>query len=374
MSACTTLQARHASEIKEREARHRVELAELERQIEREFSAQLANVEAKAATELSSFPMYIQNLLKAERLGHIADHPACVDIISGIATCLAKNTTRGRVLNETEKQFYGILLNSGSPWAEKFVSHNLMGPHLRQIKELRAKRSPEIALEVGEAAVAEVLVPLLFDHSLHETPGGISEDGTTANRHLDWERVEPTAELAEPVAEPAEPAAAAAIELDAAGEFTHRQGILSRERARDELRLREHAEAGSADFESVVTALDVSVATWRKGLRIWGLVSGTGKGYIVVYSLAELLEVFSSKTKVVARYVYVYTWIPAATSTRRGSPSSCCGERQQIYGRVVVAHVAQAAQGVLYCQAERPWRSEAATHVPRQRRGRAHAP
>jgi hypothetical protein len=40
-----------------------------------------------------------------------------------------------------------------------------------------------------EAAVAEVLVPLLFDHSLHETPGGISEDGTTANRHLDWERV-----------------------------------------------------------------------------------------------------------------------------------------------------------------------------------------
>ena len=46
------------------------------------------------------FPEYIQNLMKAEKMGNAAEHPACVDIISGIATCLAKNTTRGRVLNE----------------------------------------------------------------------------------------------------------------------------------------------------------------------------------------------------------------------------------------------------------------------------------
>ena len=104
----------YALEMEARKARHGAELAELEHQLEREFAAKLASVEANAATELSAFPQYIQNLLKAERLGHITDHPACVDIISGIATCLAKGTTRGRVLNETEKQFYGILLNSGT--------------------------------------------------------------------------------------------------------------------------------------------------------------------------------------------------------------------------------------------------------------------
>lgn len=181
----------------------------------------------------------------------------------------------------------------------KFVSHNLMGPHVRQIKRLRAQRSPEIALEVGEAAVADVLVPLLFEHDLHKTPGGICEDGTTANRKLDWERVDSIDERVDPMD-------------DVPEDETYRQGILARDRAREEVLLREHAEAGGADFETVATALDVSAATWRKGLRIWGLVSGTGKGYIVVHSLTELLNAFKSKRMVVARYVYIYTWVPTA--------------------------------------------------------------
>jgi hypothetical protein len=140
---------------------------------------------------------------------------------------------------------------------------------------LRSERSPEIALEVGVEAVAEVLVPLLFEQGLHETPGGICEDGTTCNRKLDWERTP-------------EPADSGTFDLDAAAEATHRQGIMDRDRASDAARLHEHADARSIDFECVATALDLSTATWRKGLRVWGLVKGTGKGYITVYSLTEV--------------------------------------------------------------------------------------
>ena len=45
----------------------------------------------------------------------------------------------------------------------------------------RPERLPEIlteiAMEVSEAAVSDVLVPLLLEHELRETPGGICEDG-----------------------------------------------------------------------------------------------------------------------------------------------------------------------------------------------------
>lgn len=147
-----------------------MQLKKLEQDLQHEFECQLAHMEAKSDREISSFPQYIQNLILAEKLGNVSEHPACVDLISGIATCLARNTTRGRRLNETEKQFYCILLNSQSPWAEKFVSHNLMGPNLRHIKQLRADRAPEIAMEVGEAAVRDVLLPLLIEHKAYPTP------------------------------------------------------------------------------------------------------------------------------------------------------------------------------------------------------------
>ena len=249
-------------------ARHRVELEQMEGRLEREFAAQLARVESQRGQELSSFPNYIQNLIRAEKLGHAADHQASIDIISGIATCLAKNATAGRRLNETEKQFYGILLNSQSPWAEKFVSHNLMGPSLRYIKRLRAERAPEIAMEVGEAAVRDVLVPLLVEHDVRDTPGGICEDGTTCCLRLDWERAEV----------PAEPEGGGG------------------------------GGGGDAGHSEFAAAEHVSEATWRRGVKIWGLVGGP----VMIHSLVELQELFASKTKQMARYVYTYTWVPTA--------------------------------------------------------------
>ena len=177
-------------------AHHEKELQQLEQDLESEFASQLAKVRANTQTELSSFPNYIQNLMTAEKLGYAEEHPACVDIISGIANSLAKNTTRGRRLNETEKQFYAILLNSQSPWAHKFVSYNLMGPNVRYIKQLRTERTPEIAMAVGEAAVRDVLLPLLIEHGLHGIPGGVCEDGTSCNKRLEWELREPASEPA----------------------------------------------------------------------------------------------------------------------------------------------------------------------------------
>ena len=95
-----------------------------------------------------------------------------------------------------------------------------MGPHVRTIQKLRTQRSPEIALEVGEAAVRDVLVPLLVEHGLFETPGGICEDATSCNRKLDWELVEP----------PPKPVDADGQE--AAADAAHRRSIIARDDAR----------------------------------------------------------------------------------------------------------------------------------------------
>ena len=101
----------------------------------------------KPTPQQTHTPQQHPNLTPTHVACHVADHPATIDIVSGIATCLAKNTTGGRRLNEIEKHFYSILLNSQSPWAEKFVSHKLMGPHIRTIKRLRSERSIDIAME-----------------------------------------------------------------------------------------------------------------------------------------------------------------------------------------------------------------------------------
>ena len=289
----------HRTHISARIARHRAELEQMEVRLQQEFAAQLARTESQRHQELSAFPKYIQNLLLAEKLGHAADHQASIDIISGLATCLAKNSTAGRRLNETEK-FYGILLNSQSPWAEKFVSHNLMGPNLRYIKRLRSERAPDIALAVGEAAVRDVLLPLLVDHGVREIPGGICEDGTSCNRKLDWERAQ---ESSEPEV------AAAEVENEAS-----RRAILAREDAR-QAQAGGGARGASAELGEAVDerrefapAEHVSEATWRRGIKIWGMVDGP----FTVHSLAELRALFTSKTKVIARYVYTYTWVPTA--------------------------------------------------------------
>lgn len=55
-------------------------------------------------------------------------------------------------------------------------------------------------------------------------------------------------------------------------------------------------------------AEQVSQATWKRGIKVWGLIGGP----FLVHSLQELLELFESKKHAVARYVYTYTWVPTA--------------------------------------------------------------
>ena len=200
-------------------------------------------------SEMSRMPSYIQDLIRAEKNGNVSEHPHCVDIIRGMASCLSRGSTKGRKLNDTERHLYGILLNSQSPWAEKFVSLNLLGPHLRTIQKDRAKMQRPIALDFVQESVA-TLEKQLQDYNLSACPGTICEDGTTCNRRLDWEVVIP-------------------------------------------------------QFEGQLPA---NHSAWKHGVRIWGLVGGP----VVVHSIEQLRELFDSRKNEVARYVYVYTWVPVA--------------------------------------------------------------
>ena len=266
---------------------HERELVQLERTLKQEFEAQLERVEHQQSTDLSSFPEYIQNLIRAEKLGHAQQHPACIDILKGIAVCLSKNsTTARRELNETEKQLYAILLNSQSPWAVKFVSHNLLGPNVRTIQKLRSLRSPEIAMEVSLAAVRDILVPLVTEHKLFEYPGGCCEDGTTANRKLDWE-LEPQSQQ----------------QVDANGNEAATNAAPERPA------LEAEADADDVAREEALARLgEMPAHLWRRGLKVWGLSGGP----VVVYSKQQLLALFDGKTRAIARYVYVYTWVVTA--------------------------------------------------------------
>ena len=226
-------------------ARHDAEMA----QMEARHSVELTRVRLEHHHETNRLPQYIQDLMRAERNGNASAHPHCIDIIKGMASCLSNGTTKGRKLNDTERHLYGILMNSGSPWAQKFVSGNLLGPHLRTMQRDRARYMRPIGLDFTEAAVATLKMQLL-DYDLLECPGTICEDATTCNRRLDWEVVLQRLEDRAPTDSPG----------------------------------------------------------WKRGVTIWGLTGGPE----VVHSLEQLQKLFDDRKHEVARYVYVYTWVPVA--------------------------------------------------------------
>lgn len=115
--------------------KHRLKLLQLgflfKRDLAHEFELQLAKVEEQHTTELSSFPEYIKHLITAEKLGHVSEHLACVDIISARDRHLPCEELDAWSPAQRDRKVVlhlnAILLNSQSPWAEKFMSHNLMG-------------------------------------------------------------------------------------------------------------------------------------------------------------------------------------------------------------------------------------------------------
>ena len=157
-----------------------------------ETDAIVKAVEAKAALEFAALPSLIQNLMIAHKSGQLLKHHATAELLEGISTCLRNGSTRGRRLNDTEKAFYGMLLNSTSPWAHKFVSQNLFGPDLRTSQKERAGFHAKLdGLGLSHESLVR-LHTLLSEYGLHLVPGIVSEDATTALRRIDFELMEKT--------------------------------------------------------------------------------------------------------------------------------------------------------------------------------------
>lgn len=100
--------------------------------------ARVAAERVAHTAELDALPPIVQNLMTAARSGNLDKHKETTDILTDISTCLASGSKRGRMLSNASKTFYGILLNSGSPYAHKFVSNVLFGESLRESKRARS--------------------------------------------------------------------------------------------------------------------------------------------------------------------------------------------------------------------------------------------
>jgi hypothetical protein len=185
----------HLQEMASAQIMHQKETAKHERDIgmlKKAHAIELASREAALADSFGKLPLVIQNLIVANKTGALEKNATTVALLEGISTCLKNGSTRGRKLNDTEKAFYGLLLNSGSPWAHKFVANNLFGPHLRTTQKARAAFDHKLA---ELALTRESFVGLkahLATYKLVEVPGIISEDATTSLRRLDFELLEST--------------------------------------------------------------------------------------------------------------------------------------------------------------------------------------
>ena len=188
-------QVAHQREMASAEIAHQRETAKHERDmgmLKKAHEMELASREAALADSFGKLPLVIQNLIVANKMGALEKNATTVALLEGISTCLKNGSTRGRKLNDTEKAFYGLLLNSGSPWAHKFVANNLFGPHLRTTQKARAAFDHKLA---ELALTRESFVGLkahLATYKLVEVPGIISEDATTSLRRLDFELLEST--------------------------------------------------------------------------------------------------------------------------------------------------------------------------------------
>jgi hypothetical protein len=188
-------QITHQREMAAAQIAHQRETAKHERDtgmLKKAHEMELASKEAAFADSFGKLPLVIQNLIVANKTGALEKNATTVALLDGISTCLKNGSTRGRKLNDTEKAFYGLLLNSGSPWAHKFVANNLFGPHLRTTQKARAAFDHKLA---ELALTRESFVGLkahLATYKLVEVPGIISEDATTSLRRLDFELLEST--------------------------------------------------------------------------------------------------------------------------------------------------------------------------------------
>jgi hypothetical protein len=144
-----------------------------------------SQIQQAKAEQISQMPDILQCLYRADQVGRLEQYPEAAELIAGMAQCLEKGATHGRVLNATEQHFYGMLLNSGNPWVEQFVAKNLFGPSLRWAKQHRASL-PTIPMGDVCAANVTLLHNMLCRYGLEAVPGVVSEDGSTCTRRVDW--------------------------------------------------------------------------------------------------------------------------------------------------------------------------------------------
>jgi hypothetical protein len=199
--------AKHVAQMAAVEARSEARLAATEARSEAKLAKQAETHEAQLATASAvggraveeeyeqyfhGLPTMIQNLMIAHKRGELEKNATTVELLDGITTCLKNGSTRGRKLNDSERAFYGMLLNSGSPWAHKFVANNLFGPNLRTSQKTRSAFDHKLVeLDLTHQSLVG-LKAQLTRYGLAEVPGVVSEDATTSVRRLDFELLQST--------------------------------------------------------------------------------------------------------------------------------------------------------------------------------------
>ena len=180
------LEAKHAAVLKGVQAEQEKAVAEAVRTERAKKEAEQALREA----EMAAMPELIHNLMVAHKLGNLDNNANCTAILTDISSCLKNGSARGRELSHASKTFYGLLLNNSSPWAHKFISGALFGPDLRTSQKARAAFDHGL-VELGLTTESlKALKVHLERFQLHNVPGLVSEDATTALKRLDAELVE----------------------------------------------------------------------------------------------------------------------------------------------------------------------------------------
>ena len=192
--------ATHAAQTAAADAKHAEQMVTTQAQSAARHAQEVAAASAASASAVErdygeyfqGLPMMIQNLMIAHKNGTLEQNATTAELLDGITTCLKNGSTRGRKLNDSERAFYGMLLNSGSPWAHKFVANNLFGPNLRTSQKTRSAFDHKLVeLDLTHQSLVG-LKAQLTRYGLAEVPGVVSEDATTSVRRLDFELLQST--------------------------------------------------------------------------------------------------------------------------------------------------------------------------------------
>lgn len=134
-------------------------------------------------------PVFIRDLLKAHREGHLKGRQGLVDLLGGMAQRLVSKG-RGKGMRRTlnENAFWLSLRNMAGPRVFEFTSALLLGPHERTVRRLLEKED-KVQLGAGEGIIGDrmrLVKEVMSSYGIPaETPFIVAEDGTALRRMLE---------------------------------------------------------------------------------------------------------------------------------------------------------------------------------------------